>query len=88
MGFPERPAETDIEFLKRLNMEFREDVHDLIFLTGKQTEALNALGKNVQWVIDNVQGIFQMFSNPNVINEMMTSAMGMMSGKESQDGGE
>jgi len=86
MGFPESPAETDIEFLKRVNMELREDVHDLTLLTEKQTEALNSLGKNVQWIIDNVQGIFQMFSNPNVINEMMTGMMGAMSGKENQDG--
>lgn len=35
-------------------------------------ELLNDLGDNMQWIVDNVKGIFEMFNNP--------AMMGMMSG--------
>jgi hypothetical protein len=44
----------------------------------KHAEAINALGANVQWIVDNVQGIFQMFSSPafmQMIPQMMSGGM-------------
>jgi L-2-hydroxyglutarate oxidase LhgO len=42
------------------------------------TTAVNDLGAKVQWVIDNVSGIFQMFASPQMmamLPNMMTGAM-------------
>lgn len=39
-------------------------------------DAVNSLGANVQWIIDNVKGIFEMFHNP-MFGSMMS---GMMAG--------
>lgn len=43
------------------------------------TDAVNGLGKNVEWIIENVQGIFQMFGSPQMmamLPAMMNGAMG------------
>lgn len=42
----------------------------------KQTEAINSLGANVQWLVDNVQGLFQMFSSPHFMAQMQSMLMG------------
>lgn len=39
------------------------------------TDAVNGLGANIQWIIDNVQGIFQMFSSPQFM-AMLPNMMG------------
>ena len=47
----------------------------------KQTEAINAMGANIQWIVENVQGIFQMFSSPQMmamLPQMMSGAMSTM----------
>lgn len=36
--------------------------------------ALDGLGGNMQWLVDNVKGIFEMFGNP----QMMSMMQGMM----------
>jgi hypothetical protein len=33
-------------------------------------DAINNLGANVQWIVDNVQGIFQMFNSPQFMSMM------------------
>jgi hypothetical protein len=51
-------------------------------------EAVNGLGGNIQWIIDNVQGIFQMFGSPQMmamLPQMMSGAMGAMPGQETDD---
>lgn len=39
--------------------------------------AINGIGENIQWLVDNVKGIFQMFSNPMFMQQMMSSMSGM-----------
>jgi hypothetical protein len=39
--------------------------------------AINSIGENVQWLVDNVKGIFQMFSNPAVMSQVMRHASQM-----------
>lgn len=36
----------------------------------EHADALNFLGQNVQWIVDNVQGIFQMFNSPQFASMM------------------
>lgn len=38
-------------------------------------DAINNLGANVQWIVDNVQGIFQMFNSPQFAS-MMPGVLG------------
>lgn len=69
MSLPEAPATTDIQQV----LQNQEKI------LAKQTElvlAVNGLGENLQWLIDNVKGIFQMFSNP----QFMAQLPGMMGG--------
>lgn len=47
-------------------------------------EAINNLGRNVQWIVDNVQGIFQMFNSPQ-FTSMMPGILGAAA-KEAENG--
>lgn len=67
MGWPEFPAATEIE-LVHYKLDHLKDRQD------RMVEAINGLGANIQWVIDNAKGIFQMFQSP----EFMASLPGMM----------
>lgn len=73
MSQPETPVMTDIDrlILAQEETQRRLDV---------QTEALNNLGANVQWIIDNAKGIFEMFSNPAFMGQMMGQMGGMGDG--------
>jgi len=75
VSFPEAPAQTDTEKILASN----EETQRLVRL---QTEAINNLGANVQWIIDNVKGIFEMFSNP----QFMSMIPNMMQGGPANDG--
>lgn len=68
MSFADLPAETDIERVIIALDKLAETQQ-------KQTEAINALGTNIQWIIDNAQGIFQMFNSPQFMS-MIGGAMG------------
>lgn len=73
MSAPEAPATTDIQQVL-LNQEM---------ILAQQTAmigAINSLGQNVQWIIDNVQGVFQMFSNPQFMAQLPNVMGGMASG--------
>jgi hypothetical protein len=72
MGIPESPALTDVEniLVKLENIDNALSLH---------TEAVNGLGANVQWIVDNVKDIFQMFHSPMftaMMGQAMTGAMG------------
>lgn len=71
MSLPEAPVLTDIErlILAQEETQKRLDI---------QTQAINGLGQNVQWIIDNVQGIFQMFQNPAFMANIPSMMMGGM----------
>ncbi|HEV2352695.1 MAG TPA: hypothetical protein VGR89_00490 [Puia sp.] len=47
-------------------------------------ESHNAVGENVAWLVANAQGIFQMFNDPKMINQMMGT---MLSGGMGVPGG-
>lgn len=67
MSVPEAPAETEAQQILHALEEHGRRID-------RQTDAINALGENVQWAIDNVKGIFEMFSNPafmSMVPQMM-----------------
>lgn len=82
MSYSEFPAETDVERLLASQAETQR------LITGL-TEAVNGMGANVQWIIDNVQGIFQMFGSPQMmamLPAMMNGAMSAVPNEEANAG--
>ena len=61
MSLPDYPVDTEAQQILAEIRAQRESIEKL-------TEAINGLGSNVQWAIDNVKGIFEMFSNPQFMN--------------------
>lgn len=41
-------------------------------------ESHNGVGQNIAWLTSNTQGLFQMFSDPRMVNQMMGQVMGGM----------
>lgn len=77
MSQPDYPVTTDIERLIQAQEATQAKLD-------AQTQAINALGANVQWIIDNVQGIFQMFSNPAFMAQIPAMMGGMNSGGQDE----
>jgi hypothetical protein len=75
VGFPETP-DTDVEYMKRELTSLREMMKYMNGRLDGQAEGINALGKNMQWIVDNVQGIFQMFGSPQFMSQMTNMMMG------------
>jgi hypothetical protein len=64
MSLPEVPALTEAQQIL-VNQDVQaQQIASL-------TDAVNGLGANVQWIVDNVQGIFKMFSSPQFMTQMM-----------------
>lgn len=83
MSFAELTAETDIErVIKALDV--------LSARLDKFAEAINGLGQNQQWLIDQAQGIFQMFGNPSFLSALpgMMNPAGMQAAAEAAAGTE
>lgn len=66
----EPPATTD---------DLLAEIHSLRAQQERLVEAVNQIGANLQWLVANTQGLFQMFSDPNIINQMMSAMMGGLS---------
>lgn len=73
MSAPESPVTTEAQQILA-KMEYLLQRQDALI------DAINGLGQNVQWIIDNVQGIFQMFSNPQFMAQLPQMMGGMNSG--------
>lgn len=83
MSYAESPVLTDAEEIKQLVRALSEQLAATNERLDKVIAAANGTGANVQWIVDNVSGIFQMFSNPAIVNQMMS---GMMSGMPGMGG--
>lgn len=68
MGYSDVPVLTDTERILAAQTETQERLEKL-------TEAVNGLGQNVDWIVQNAQGIFQMFSNPAFMS-MLPNVLG------------
>lgn len=78
MGIPEAPAQTDAEHMIAQNEEILARLDAQEELLQKIANGYNGTGANVQWIVDNVQGIFQMFSNPAFMSQMMGQMTGAL----------
>lgn len=73
MSAPEAPAVTDIQKVLQ-NQEL------ILEKLSAHATAINALGANVQWVVDNAGNIFQMFQNPAFMANLPSVMGGMIGG--------
>lgn len=64
MSIPEPAAQTDAERIIALQEEAISALSTLV-------DAVNGLGANQQWLVDNVKGIFEMFGSPAFMSNMM-----------------
>jgi hypothetical protein len=72
---PEYPT-TDAEEIKnRLDVIVARLDHMDIRLDGQAT-GINNIGENLQWLVQNVQGIFQMFASPQFMSQMSNMIAG------------
>lgn len=74
MGAPETPVPSQADRIEQRITAIETRLDSL-------TAAFNDAGSNLQWIVDNVQGIFQMFSNP----QMMGMMAGMIGGMPAPD---
>lgn len=75
MGFPETP-DTDVAYIKRELNRLNDNIEGLNDRLDKQATGINDVGKNMQWIVENVQGIFQMFGSPQFMSQMSNMMMG------------
>lgn len=87
MGYADIPAETDAEkILAALDalsailtrMDTRAEMH---------ADAINSLGRNLQWVFDQAAPLLQMMSNPAMMGMMGPALSGAMNAMGGADGG-
>lgn len=86
MGYSETPALTDAEYLKKELVRLNDVIEAQQDRLDRYVEAINSIGANIQWITENVQGIFQMFSNPAFMSQMMGNLTGMISGTANPEG--
>jgi hypothetical protein len=75
----EVPAQTDAEQIKQMVRAVAEQITDIENRLGEHANGINSIGANMQWLVDNVKGLFQMFSSPQFLSQISTVMMGQMS---------
>jgi hypothetical protein len=82
VGFSETPV-TDIELIKSGMKELREAQEAMNIRLDNQAVGINGIGESTQWLVDNTSQLFQMFSNP----QFMSQLLGMMTGAQPNGNG-
>lgn len=67
------------EVVRRID-ELNEAMADMAARQQQLVESHNKVGANIAWIVSNVQGIFQMFSDPKAMSHIMNTMMPMMGG--------
>lgn len=78
------PAQTDAQRILAALDELRSELKVMSSRQHEHAIAVNALGENMQWIVDNVQGIFATFANPAFMSQMTSQMMGMLNGNGQQ----
>lgn len=68
MSYTETPVPTDIERLFEAQEQLNQRIDKLV-------DAVNGLGANQQWLIDQAKGIFQMFSSPQFMSSVLSGGV-------------
>lgn len=79
---------TDTDEIKARLSKIEEAQTALNTRLDAQATGINAIGANMQWLVENVQGIFQMFASPAFMSQMTNALMGGLNGgKQGPDTG-
>lgn len=78
--FAEIPAASDAEEIKQGITLVLNKLDAMNERLDRLVEGFNSLGANQQWMVDNVKGIFTMFSNPAFMSQMTNTLMGSLNG--------
>lgn len=86
MSASEYPTDdvTEIKQLLRQTLEAQTALNERL---GNQAIGINAIGENLNWLVQNTQGIFQMFASPAFMSQMSNMLMGGISGNGPQADG-
>ena len=76
MSPAEAPAMTDAEEIKAGIQVVLDKQDDIERRLDEYRDAINSIGENLQWLVQNTQGVFQVLSNPALMSQMMGSALG------------
>ena len=77
---------TDAEEIKNGLILINNRLEELTLRLDGQANGINGIGENLQWLVQNVQGIFQMFASPQFMSQMSNMLMGGMANAGSQGG--
>lgn len=77
---------TDTDEIKTRLVAIEEAQAALNTRLDSQAAGINAIGANMQWLVDNVQGIFQMFASPAFMSQMTNALMGGLNGGQGNPG--
>jgi hypothetical protein len=79
--------EITLEVLQDQIRALHDDLHEIVTkvlsVQGRMDQLVashNEVGQNVAWIVANTQGLFQMFSDPKLINQVMGGMLGGMGG--------
>jgi hypothetical protein len=73
MSLPEPAADTEAQQILA-GLQYLSDRIDVM------VDALNGLGANQQWIVDNVKQIFEMFGSPAFLGQMSAMMGGINAG--------
>lgn len=84
---PEYPAMTDAEKIIQMLENLQHDFGQMQMRLDSQAQGINAIGGNLQWLVENVQGLFQMFASPQFMSQMSNMLVGGLGNAGRQDSG-
>lgn len=76
MSQAEYPVETDAAEIKRMLHDVNVRLDYVNERLDGHANGINAIGSNMQWMVDNVKGLFQMFASPQFMSQMSNMLMG------------
>ncbi len=82
MGYAELPEQTDAEKILAALDDLHSEVHRLNERLDAQANGLNSIGSNVNWLTENVQGVFAMFQSPMMLQQLSSMMGGIPNGSE------
>jgi hypothetical protein len=77
---------TDVDEIKALLAQCLDSQNALNARLEGQAAGINAIGQNLNWLVQNTQGIFQMFASPQFMSQMSNMLIGGISGNGQQQG--
>jgi len=76
---------TDTEEIKQLLRQVLEAQNALNLRLDGQAVGINNVGENLNWLVQNTQGLFQMFASPQFVSQMTNMMMSGMGGAKPDD---